>query len=51
MADDRQKCLDAGCNDYLSKPIDRRGLLLAVAKWADAAARRTEFHSVVSGTE
>ena len=33
MADDRQKCLDAGCNDYLSKPITRRHLLDMVLKW------------------
>ena len=34
MADDRQKCLDAGCDDYASKPIDRQRLLTTVARWA-----------------
>ncbi|WP_411282209.1 ATP-binding protein [Gemmatimonas sp.] len=33
MADDRQKCLDAGCNDYASKPIDRGILIAACARW------------------
>jgi CheY-like chemotaxis protein len=33
MMEDRQKCLDAGCNDYTTKPIDRTVLLECVAKY------------------
>ena len=32
MAEDCQKCLDAGCNDYLPKPCRRRDLLEMVAR-------------------
>ena len=34
MAEDRQKCLDTGCDEYLGKPIDRLQLLVTVAHWA-----------------
>ncbi len=33
MTQDRQKCLEAGCNDYLPKPIDRRKLLETVEQY------------------
>jgi two-component system, sensor histidine kinase and response regulator len=34
MADERQRCLDSGMNDYITKPIQPDALFLTVAKWA-----------------
>jgi signal transduction histidine kinase/FixJ family two-component response regulator len=31
MSHDRQKCVDAGCDDFASKPIDRANLLAMIA--------------------
>jgi len=33
MASDREECLDAGMNDYVSKPISRRALAEALGRW------------------
>lgn len=38
--EDRQRCLDAGMDGYLSKPIDRRALFAALLQWVNS--RETE---------
>jgi signal transduction histidine kinase/CheY-like chemotaxis protein len=43
MAEDRQRCLDAGMDDYLSKPVDRKLLEQIMLKWM---MRRSEAQTV-----
>jgi CheY-like chemotaxis protein len=38
MKGDDQKCLEAGCNEYLSKPIDRDKLRSVLMKYCSASA-------------
>ncbi|MBN2476817.1 MAG: response regulator [Pirellulales bacterium] len=40
MAEDRQICLEAGCDDYMAKPIHRGALLAIVAKYASRQPQR-----------
>ena len=46
MKGDRQKCLDAGANDYIAKPVDIDLLLALLRVWID----RTEMARTGGGS-
>ena len=39
MKGDRDKCLQAGMNDYISKPVERKRMLLAIKKWTEQRSK------------
>ena len=41
MAGDRQKCIAAGMDDYISKPVQRKPVLVAVKTWAAKRSKRS----------
>lgn len=46
MAADRLKCIEAGCDDYASKPIDRKALVATCAEWL-GQQRGTASHTAL----
>ena len=42
MAGDRERCEKAGCDDYMTKPVDRAKLVALVAEWASRSAPHEE---------
>lgn len=41
MEHERQKCLDAGCDDFVSKPVDRAHLLNVIAKFTSGCLEKS----------
>jgi CheY-like chemotaxis protein len=52
LVEERERCLDAGMNDHVSKPIDPDALFATLARWVKPradAAKTPEKHKKVSG--
>ena len=45
MSGDRERYLQSGCNDYQSKPVDRRSLIEAIKKWTEISRQANTANS------
>ena len=50
MEDDRQRCLEAGMNDHLAKPIEPELLYQAILKWARPSLVELDTEMIELGT-
>jgi len=48
LSGDRQRFLDAGMNDYLSKPIDRAAMLHCIAHWTAITPQNPQADSITT---
>jgi PAS domain S-box-containing protein len=51
MAGDRQKCLDAGCDDYVTKPVNSKTLLATLARLMDHSEPEAQEGPAAAGPE
>ncbi len=47
MKGDRGKCIEAGMDDYLAKPIDSEGLFSKLSKWIKPGKRQTDLEMLI----
>ncbi|MCB9849641.1 MAG: response regulator [Phycisphaerales bacterium] len=50
MIGDRERCIEAGCSDYDTKPIDRIGLIKKITSWLSKATSDAEHEPALHET-
>ena len=51
MKGDRERCLAAGCDDYLTKPVEIDALLSLASKWISAGKEESSDNAVIETAE